>query len=233
MAGHRKQQTPDQTGHRKRLRDRYFSAGIDAFAPHEVVELLLTLAVPRRDVKPLAKLLLAKFGSIRSIMDAEKAELMEVEGVSEATAFALGFLRSLIPVYLQPVVSETSIKDKPELLEQLWITRLGHESGEVFEVAHFDAGLRLLREGIATHSRGTADRSAVFPGEVIKEALKRNAYAIAFAHNHPSGDPAPSDADKLLTKQLVLAATAVNIRVVDHLIIASGGTFSFRQVGLL
>jgi DNA repair protein RadC len=223
----------DQLGHRKRLRDRYFSAGIGAFAPHEVVELLLTLAVPRRDVKPLAKLLLAKFGSLRSIMDAGKNELMEVEGVSEATAFAIQFLRSLIPAYLQPVVSETSIKDKPELLEQLWTARLGHENGEVFEVAYFDAGLRLLRDGIATHSRGTADRSAVFPGEVIKEALKRNAYAIAFAHNHPSGDPAPSDADKLLTKQLVLAATAVNIRVVDHLIIASGGTFSFRQAGLL
>lgn len=233
MTGNEKQPTPDQAGHRKRLRDRYFSAGMDAFAPHEIIELLLTLALPRGDVKPLAKRLLARFGSIRAIMDAGKADLVEVEGVSEATAFALQFLRSLIPIYLQPVVSETSIKDKPELLEQLWITRLSHESSEVFEVAHFDPGFRLLRDGIATHSRGTADRSAVFPGEVIKEALKRNAYAIAFAHNHPSGDPAPSDADKLLTKQLILAATAVNIRVVDHLIIASGGCFSFRQAGLL
>lgn len=175
----------------------------------------------------------AKFGSLRAIIDADKAELLQIEGVSEATVFALEFIRSLIPIYLQPALTEDSLTDKPELLEQIWTARLGHESSEVFEVAHFDPGLRLLRSGITTHSRGSADRSAVFPGEVIKQALRLNAYAIAFAHNHPSGDSSPSDQDKLLTKQLLLAATAVNIKVVDHLIVARAGNFSFRKSGML
>lgn len=110
---------------------------------------------------------------------------------------------------------------------------MGGERREIFEVAHFDSGMRLLRDGIVTHSRGTTDRAAVFPGEVIKEALKRNAYAIAFAHNHPSGDTTPSDRDKLLTRQLVLAATTVNIKVLDHLIIGRNECFSFRKEDLL
>ena len=220
-------------GHRKRLRDRFFHSGISAFAPHELVELLLMLAIPRRDVKPLAKAMIARFGSLRAIVDAESEDLLAVKGVTEITVFALKFMRSLIPLYLQSPLTQSSLTNTPQLLEQLWRSRLGHENQEVFEIAHFDAGLRLLQDGIITHSRGSQDQSAVFPGEVIKQALKLNAFAIAFAHNHPSGDPTPSDQDKLLTRQLVLAATTVNIKVIDHLIISRDRCLSFRKEGLL
>ena len=195
--------------------------------------MLLTLAIPRRDVKPLAKALIARFGSLRAIVDARSDDLLAIEGMTETSVFALKFLRSLIPIYLQPALTQSSLTDNPEILEQLWRARLGHENQEVFEIAHFDAGLRLLHDGIVTHSRGSQDHSAVFPGEVIKQALKMNTYAIAFAHNHPSGDPTPSDQDKLLTRQLVLAATTVNIKVIDHLIISRDRCLSFRKEGLL
>jgi len=229
-----KQSNPvDSGGHRKRLRERFFRAGIDAFSPHELVELLLTLAIPRKDVKPLAKVLIARFGSLRAIVDASRTDLLAVKGVTEASVFALEFLRSLIPLYLQSQIEVESLKADSDGLSDYWRARIGHTSNEVFEIALFDPGMRLMRNGVVTHSHGAADQTVVFPKEVIRMALNRNAYAIAFAHNHPSGDPAPSDADKLLTRQLVLAATAAQIKVVDHLVVTATHVFSFRKEGLL
>jgi len=222
-------------GHRERLRSRYFQAGLSAFAPHEIIELALTLAIPRGDVKPLAKSLLDQFGSLRGIMHASYDDLLAVSGVGPTTVFALHFIRDLIPQYLAESLSRNATPNSPEGLlkglSDLWRARLGHEKKEVFEVALLSPSFALLR--VVTHSRGTADQTAVFPSEVIRAALKADAYALAFAHNHPSGDPSPSDADKLLTRQLVLAATASRLQVVDHLIITPDAFFSFRKEGLL
>lgn len=221
------------TGHRGRLRDRFFRAGLQAFSDHEIIELVLTLAIPRRDVKPIAKALLAKFGSLKAAFDASDEDLLQINGFGENSLFAFRLIRSLVSHYLKADIEVGGLQAHPTALSEFWRARLAHETSEVFEVAYFDSGLRLLRDGVECHSRGTADRTSVFPGAVVKSALHRNAYAIAFAHNHPSNDLNPSDLDKLLTKQLVLAATAVQLHVVDHLIVGPRGFFSFREEGLL
>jgi DNA repair protein RadC len=222
-------------GHRERLRSRYFQAGLRAFAPHEIIEVALTLAIPRGDVKPLAKDLCAQFGSIRGILNASYDELLAVSGVGPNTIFALHFIRDLIPECLADSLAHSPSPTTPEhlltSLADIWRTRLGHEKKEVFEVALISPSFALLR--IVTHSRGTTDQATVFPSEVMRSALKADAYALAFAHNHPSGDPSPSDADKFLTRQLVLAATATRLHVIDHLIITPDTSFSFRKTGLL
>jgi DNA repair protein RadC len=224
---------PNQSGHRRRLRQRFEASGLAGFAPHEVVELLLTLAIPRRDVKPMAYELLGRYGSLKGIMDASADDIREISGVGESGAFAFKFLKSLIVRFLQQDFERLSLTNAPQTLEMLWRYKIGSEPTECFEVAFFDAGLRLCKDGILTHSAGTSDRAAVFAQEICKAALKRNAHAMAFAHNHPSGDPSPSDADKLLTKQLTLAAAAAQIKVIDHLIVTTDRVFSFSKEGLL
>jgi DNA repair protein RadC len=222
-------------GHRERLRARFFQAGLGAFSSHEKIELLLTLALSRGDVKPLAKSLLAKYGSCREILHADADDLLSVPGVGSATVFALHFFRALIPEYLAEEMTMNPASNQSESLSgrlsDLWRSRLGHRKNEVFEVALLSPSYALI--GVITHSQGSVDQTAVHPSEIIRSALKADAYALAFAHNHPSGDPTPSDADKLLTRQLVLAATATRIKVVDHLIVTSNACFSFRKEGLL
>lgn len=225
--------TPNQTGHRKRLRQRFESSGLAGFAPHEVIELLLTLAIPRRDVKPLAYELLGRFGSLKGILDASSQDIRDTPGVGESGAFAFKFLKALLVRFLEQDLERVSLTTSPQALEMLWRLRIGPEPMECFEVALFDSGLRLIKGGVLTHSVGTTDRTTVFAQEVCRTALKRNAHAMAFAHNHPSGDLLPSDADKLLTKQLVLAATAAQIKVIDHFIVTSERVFSFAREGML
>ncbi len=220
-------------GHRGRLRQRFLKAGFDAFAPHEIIELLLTLAIPRRDVKPIAYALLGRFGSLRGILEAPAEQLCEVEGVGDSSVFALGFLKNLVPHLMEQDLGVVPLTARCGFLSDLWRYRIGASPTEVFEVAHFDSGFRLHPQGIITHSSGGEDRAAVFVKEIITQALQRKAYAIAFAHNHPSGDPKPSDADKLITKQLVLAGAASQIKVIDHYIVTRDHAFSFKSEGLL
>lgn len=220
-------------GHRKRLRERFQKAGLASFAPHEVVELLLILAIPRRDVKPISYALLGRFGSLRGILEAKEEDISTVDGVGESAVFAIQFIRSLVPHLIEQDLTRLPLNLRGDFLAEFWRYRIGFQETEVFEIAHFDPGMKLLASGVSRHSVGSADRAAVFSKEIIRDALKRNAYAIAVAHNHPSGDPKPSDADLLTTKQLVLAANASQIRVLDHTIVTADKVFSFRKEGLL
>jgi DNA repair protein RadC len=138
-----------------------------------------------------------------------------------------------VPHLLEQDLTRLPLNLRGDFLSEFWRYRIGYRETEVFEIAHFDPGMKLLASGVSTHSVGSADRAAVFSKEIVRDALKRNAYAIAFAHNHPSGDPIPSDADLLITKQLVLAATAAQIKVLDHTIVTTDKVFSFRKEGLL
>ncbi len=220
-------------GHRKRLRERFQKAGLSSFAPHEVIELLLILAIPRRDVKPISYALLGRFGSLRGILEARSEDMAEVDGVGESAVFAFQFIRSLLPHLLEQDLVRLPLTLRGDFLAEFWRYRIGFHETEVFEVAHFDPGMKLLPQGVSTHSIGSADRAVVFSKEIVRFALKKNAYAVAFAHNHPSGDPSPSDADILITKQLVLAASSAQIKVLDHSVVTSEKVFSFRKEGLL
>ena len=221
-------------GHRQRLRERFLKSGLAGFAEHEVVELLLTLAIPRRDVKGPAKALLARFDNLRGVMDAPRSELQSVAGVGEVAATALRVIRAAATRYLQQASEDDAeVLSDPRRLSDFWRMRIGALKHEVFAVAYLDSAGRLLRDGVETLQEGTIDRAAVYPRRVAAAALRREAAAIVLAHNHPNGLLQPSEHDKLITRAIVLAAETVGLRVVDHLIVAAQDTFSFRQAGLL
>lgn len=220
-------------GHRKRLRERFMKAGLEGFADHEVVELLLTLAIPRSDVKRPAKALIERFGSLRAILDAPVDELREVKGIGSVAPVALRIIRAAATMYLQQSAEgKGSVTDESQL-EITWRTRIGGLRNEVFEVAYLDSGHRLLRDGIERLEEGTIDRAAVYPRRVVESALRRGAAALVLAHNHPNGKVEPTEQDKLLTRALVLAAETVQIKIVDHLVVSVDAVFSFRKAGLL
>ncbi len=220
-------------GHRSRLRERFQKSGFGGFAEHEVIELLLTMAMTRSDVKPQAKMLLERFGSLRGILDAPVSELQSVKGIGEISAILLKVIRESATMYLLEASKETEVLSDPERLSNFWRMRIGHLKNEVFAVAYLDSAYRLLRNGVETLQEGTIDRAAVYPRRVVEAALNRQAAALVLAHNHPNGDVEPSEQDKMITRAVTLAAETISIRVVDHLIVSASETFSFRKAGLL
>ena len=224
---------PHYHGHRKRLRDRFLKSGLAGFADYEVVELLLTLAIPRSDVKQPAKALIARFGNLRCILDARPEELQAVPGVGSVTPVALRIIKSAATLYLQQSGEDRDSLADPLRLADFWRMRIGSLHNELFEVAYLDSGYRLMRDGVETLEEGTIDRAAVYPRRVIEAALRRGAAAVVLAHNHPNGIVTPSDQDKVLTRAIVLGADAVHLTVVDHLIVSTNEVFSFRKAGLL
>lgn len=220
-------------GHRKRLRERFLQSGFAGFAEHETVELLLTLCIPRRDVKPAAKALLQRFGSVRAFLDAPASDIQKIAGIGKVAPVALRIVRETATLYLQQQAEQATVLGSAESLAIFWRSRLGGLKNEVFEVAYLDSASKLIRNGVETLVEGTVDRAAVYPRRVIEAALRRGATAIVCAHNHPNGDVRPSEQDKLLTRALVLASNTIEIKLLDHMIISSDAVFSFRKEGLL
>lgn len=224
---------PHYHGHRQRLRERFLRGGLSGFADYEAVELLLTLAIPRSDVKQPAKALIARFGSLRGVLDAPLDELRSVPGIGTVAPIALQIIRAAATLYLQQGGEGLDSLAEPARLADFWRMRIGGLPYEVFQVAYLDSGCRLLRNGVETIEEGTVDRATVYPRRVVEAALKRSAAGIVLAHNHPNGNVTPSEHDKVITRAIVLAADTVHIRVVDHLIVSAQETFSFRKAGLL
>lgn len=220
-------------GHRQRLRERFQKSGFDGFGDYEVVELLLTLAIPRSDVKQPAKALIARFGNLQGILDAPIEELQAVKGIGAVTPVALKIIKTAATLYLQQSGEGQDSLVDPTRLTDFWRMRIGALQNEVFQVAYLDSGYRLMRDGVETLEEGTVDRASVYPRRVIESALKRGAAALVLAHNHPNGHTTPSEQDKVLTRAIVLAAETVGVKIVDHLIVSVSGTFSFRKAGLL
>lgn len=220
-------------GHRQRLRQRFKKTGLDGFADYEVIELILTLAIPRTDVKQPAKQLIKRFGNLRGILDAPIEEMRGVDGLGEVTPVALKIIRSAATLYLQQAAESVDSLADSQRLAEFWRMRIGSLANEVFQVAYLDSGYRLLRDGVEELEQGTVDRAAVYPRRVIESALRRGAAAIVLAHNHPNGNVTPSEHDKLLTRAIVLAAETVHLKVLDHLIVSIDEVFGFRKAGLL
>lgn len=224
---------PTHHGHRQRLRDHFLRAGIPGLKDYEFVELLLTLAIPRADVKPPAKALIARFGNLRGILDAPLEEVQQVGGLGSVAPIALRIIRDAATLYLQQAAEVAECLAEPDRLSAFWRMRIGALRDEVFEVAYLDGGYRLLREGVERLEEGTTDRATVYPRRVVESALRRRAAAMVLAHNHPNGRVQPSDQDKTLTRALVLAAETVHVKILDHLIVSPDEVFSFRKAGLL
>ncbi len=220
-------------GHRERLRQHFLKTGLGGFADYEVVELLLTLAMPFADVKPLAKVLIARFRSLRGIFDAPVEDLRGVPGVGNVAPVAFQIIKAVATLYLQQSSEDQDLLVDSARLEAFWRMRLGACANEVIELAYLDSGYRLLRDGVERLEEGTIDRVAVYPRRVVEAALRRGAYGVVLAHNHPNATVTPSEQDKVLTRAVVLAAETVGVCVVDHLIVSVDQVFSFRKAGLL
>jgi len=222
---------PHYHGHRQRLRHRYLTSGLESFADYEAVELLLTLAIPRKDVKKPAKEAVKRFGSFRGVLDAPIEELQKIPGLGEVAPVALRIIRDAVTRYLQQKSKELFSLNNWDVLHDYFRAALGALTYEVFQVVYLDAGYHIIAD--ERIEEGTIDRAVVFPRRVMDAALRHRAAALVFAHNHPNGNLTPSEQDKTLTRALVLAAETLQIKVLDHLIVTRDEVFSFRKEGLL
>ncbi|MDR1255596.1 MAG: DNA repair protein RadC [Puniceicoccales bacterium] len=220
-------------GHRKRLRERFLKSEFRGFADHEVVELLLTLCIPRRDVKMQAKKLLCRFRDVGGVLDADLDELRGIDGIGEAAATGIKIIKALTELHLKNRAERQCRLDSSDALIKFWENRMRGLKMEIFEVAYLDADLCLLEDGIEEIERGTVNRVHINLRKILELALARHASCLILAHNHPCGDAKPSDVDECLTRKIKVAAAALDITVIDHIIIAKNGKFSFREHGLV
>lgn len=223
--------TPHHAGHRDRLRQRFATAGGDALADYELLELFLFRSIPRRDVKPLAKDLIHRFGDLGGVAAASIEALTEVKGVSEKTAVDLKLLQSVAAHMAREGALDRPVISSWSALVNYCRTAMQHENVEQFRVLYLDKKNRLKADEVI--SKGTVDQAPVYPREVVKRALAHDASAIILVHNHPSGDVTPSTSDIEITKTIVEACKPFNIVVHDHLIIGREMTASFKTLGLI
>jgi DNA repair protein RadC len=222
---------PHYHGHRDRLRERFLNGGPDALPDYELLELILFMAIPRRDIKPLAKELILKFGTLAGVLNAPMAELEKFDGLSENTIIALKAIQVAGHRMLkQEVMNRPVLNSWSRLMEYCQAT-MAHETREHFRILFLNKRNELIAD--ETQQSGTVDHTPVYPREVIKRALELDATAIILCHNHPSGDPKPSQDDIVMTNAIIEAATPMNIIVHDHLIVSKKGTASFKMMGLI
>jgi len=221
---------PHYLGHRQRLRDR-FLADPESLPDYELIELLLFLAQPRGDVKPLAKALLARFGSFADVVSADPARLREVKGTGDAAIAALKTAEAAATRLLRGRLRDQPVLSSWERLLDYCRAAMAFRETEQFRLLFLDTKNRLIADEL--QQRGTVNHTPVYPREVIRRALELHASALILVHNHPSGDPSPSRADIDMTLQIRNAAHAVGVRVHDHVIVGRAGHVSFKAQGLL
>ncbi len=217
--------------HRKRLRARFLEGGADALPDYEMLELVLFRAIPRRDVKPLAHTLLETFGSFNAVLSAPRERLMRVRGVGEAVVLELKIVEAAAHRLARSRVIGRPVVSSWDALLKYCHATMAHRETEQFRVLYLDRKNIVIAD--EEQARGTVDHVPVYPREVVKRALELNASALILVHNHPSGDPAPSEADIAMTRQVEAAAQALGLVLHDHLIIGKACELSFRAEGYL
>jgi DNA repair protein RadC len=216
-------QAPEK-GHRRRLRERFRAVGRRGFADHEMLELLLTYAVPRRDTKPLAKALMRSFGSIAGVLDQPAEKLEAIAGLGPDSSTLVGLVRSCVERYFEHGVTRAKRIEGPDDIARFVRARLGPEQRECVVMLCLNDDNRLIHHAIVVE--GTANRVVLYPREIVREALLHNATGMILVHNHPAGDAVPSEEDHRLTKRIRDVAEQLDIRFLDHLIVGAGRTFS-------
>src|SRR5262245_13320071 len=225
-------QSPHYVGHRERLRARFMEAGADALPDYELLELLLARTIPRRDTKPLAKELLARFGSFADVLAASPERLRAVKGLGGGQAIIdLKLVHAAgVRMLRRQVLNRPALTGWSALLDYCTAAMACSET-EQFRILFLDRKNNLIADEV--QQQGTVDHAPVYVREVVKRALELSASAIILVHNHPSGDPTPSRADIEITRRIVEAADKLSITAHDHLIIGRGGHASFRGLKLL
>jgi len=222
---------PHYTGHRQRLRDRFLKAGSDALPDYEMLELVLFMAQPRGDMKPVAKALLKKFGSYAEVLSADAAQLKEVAGVGDAAVAALKTVRDAAVRLAKEEITDAPAMSSWQALLDYSRARMGSIKNEQFRVFFLNRKNVLIADEV--QAEGTVDHTPVYPREIIKRALELGATAIIMAHNHPSGDPTPSKGDVEMTKEVKEAGEKLGIVLHDHIVVGRNSTTSFKALGLL
>jgi len=218
-------------GHRERLRQRLLTAGPDSLNDQDLLELILFLALPRRDTKPIARALLARFGSFANVIAAPVNELRAIEHMKDSGPAALKAVQAAALRLARAEVVNQPVLNNWDRLMQYLNAALARERVEQFRVLFLDTRNRLLAD--EAQARGTVNHTPVYPREVVKRALELQATALILVHNHPSGDPTPSQDDIAMTREVAQAARALNIVLHDHIIVGNGRWLSFRQQELL
>jgi DNA repair protein RadC len=217
--------------HRKRLRARFLEGGAQAMPDYELLELVLFRAIPRRDVKPLARALLEQFGDFNGVLSAPQERLAQVAGVGEAVICELKVIEAAAHRLSRARVMQRQVISSWDALLDYCHTTMAHRETEQFRVFFLDRKNVLIAD--EEQAKGTVDHVPVYPREVVKRALHLNASALILVHNHPSGDPTPSEADISMTAQVAAAAEALGLALHDHIIIGKSCELSFRAEGFL
>ena len=217
--------------HRARLRDRFMTGGAGAMPDYELLELVLFRAIPRQDVKPLARRLIETFGDFNRVLTAPAARLDQVDGVGPAVITELKIVEAAAQRMARARVMHRPVLSGWDALLDYCHTAMAHREIEQFRVLYLDRKNVLIAD--EEQARGTVDHVPVYPREIIRRALELNASALILVHNHPSGDPTPSDADITMTARIAQAADSMGITIHDHLIIGKSRELSFRSQGLL
>lgn len=224
-------QNPEGSGHRARLRQRLFEGGPDALLDHELVEYLLGLALPRRDTKPLAKKLMRDFGGFGALLSADAEAISRIGGISEGAAAALKIAQaSALRLLKEKIAGQPVLSSWQALLDYLRAD-MAHNPIERVRVLYLNSKNVLIRN--EQMSEGSVDEAAVYVREVVRRALEYQATAIILVHNHPSGDPQPSQQDIRLTRDIIEAGRHLGIAVHDHVIVGARGHSSMRAMGLI
>jgi len=218
-------------GHRRRLRQKFLQGGLAGFLDYEIIELLLTLGTPRKDCKSAAKKALKRFKTLSAVLEAAEEDLQEIPGVGPHNIFGIKLIREVSRRFLKDRMMSRQVCNSSQAVFDYLYHTMRESTREKFKVLFLDAKNRIIDE--RTIFEGTVDSSVVYPREIIRAALKFNAISLIFVHNHPSGDPDPSQCDRDITKDLVFSAGVMQIKVLDHIIIGRNCYFSFADEGLI
>jgi DNA repair protein RadC len=224
-------QTPHYHGHRDRLRARFLEAGPDALADYELLELLLFSAIPRRDVKPLAKKLIEKFGSFAEVIGASRQRLGEIGGLGDAAITEIKMVHAAATRLARGEVRRRPVLSSWSGVLDYCRSAMAFAEKEQFRVLFLDKRNQLIADEV--QQTGTVDHTPVYPREVVKRALELSATAVILVHNHPSGDPTPSRADIQMTQAIVAVAQPLGIAVHDHIIVGKDGHASLKGLKLI
>jgi DNA repair protein RadC len=224
-------ETPHYLGHRQRLRRRLLEGGTEALPEYELLEFLLFTAQPRSDMKPLAKTLLQRFGSLAGVLSARSDSLLAMPGMGEASVATLKAVREAGLRLVRAEVADRAVLSSWKQLLDYCTAAVGYAEVEEFHLLFLDRKNTLIAD--ERQQRGTIDHTPVYPREVVKRALELGASAVIMVHNHPSGDPTPSKADIEMTREVQKAAAALGVTVHDHVILGRGRHTSLKSLGLL
>ena len=226
-----KKDEPHYKGHRQRLRERFVQGGANALQDYELLELILFMAIPRKDVKPIAKDLIKQLGGLPEIMAAPLDQLAKVDGISENVAIAIQSVSATAQRMLKQDIQKKPVLNNWTRLMDYCQATMAHETREHFRILFLNKKNEMIADEI--QGSGTVDHTPAYPREIMKRALELGSTALILIHNHPSGDPKPSQADVDVTRQIINAAETFSIVIHDHIIISRNGYSSMKNMGLM